>query len=170
MNADNQQIACFKVADGIYGLDIMGITEIIRYQKILPLPKALDFIEGVINLREEAIPIISMRKRFGLEPIAETKATRIIIIKLGRKDVGIVVDSVDNVLNLKEGELKPPPSVTTAIEIEYLSGVIWDNDELVMVLDMDKVLSGREKITLAEVGAGKEKPGEEKIDEEKTAL
>lgn len=161
MSLNNTQIACFRVGDSIYGVDIMDIQEIIRYQKVLPIPNAPEFVEGVINLREEAIPIISMRKRFGLDSIDETKFMRIVILKVGAKDVGIVVDSVDKVLMVEEGELKAPPGEATAIESDYLSGVVWDNEELVMVLEMDKILSGREKITLAEIGEGKENIGVE---------
>ena len=162
MSLKNTQIACFRVGDSIYGVNIMDIKEIIRYQKVLPIPKAPDFVEGVINLREEAIPIISMRKRFGIELIDETKSMRIVILKVGAKDVGIVVDSVDKVLMIGEDDLKPPPGVTTGIESEYLSGVTWDGEELVMVLEMDRILSGKEKITLAEIGADEERTDEEK--------
>ena len=161
MSLNNTQIACFRVGDSIYGVDIMDIQEIIRYQKVLPIPNAPEFVEGVINLREEAIPIISMRKRFGLDSIDETKSMRIVILKVGAKDVGIVVDSVDKVLMVEEGELKAPPGEATAIESDYLSGVVWDNEELVMVLEMEKILSGREKITLAEMGEGDENIGVE---------
>ena len=161
MSLDNTQIACFRIGDSIYGVDIMDIQEIIRYQKVLSIPNAPEFVEGVINLREEAIPIISMRKRFGLDSIDETKAMRIVILKVGAKDVGIVVDSVDKVLMIEEGELKAPPGEATAIESNYLSGVLWDNEELVMVLEMDKILSGKEKITLAEIGEDKENIGVE---------
>ena len=154
MIAKKIQIACFSIGDSIYGVDIMDIKEIIRYQKVLPIPKAPGFVEGVINLRDEAIPIISMRKRFSMELIEDDKSTRIVILKVGSKDIGIVVDGVDKVLEVDAEELKSPPGVTTGIESEYLSGVTWDNEDLVMILDIDKILSVKEKITLAEIGEG----------------
>lgn len=151
MIAEKTQIACFMVDGSIYGVDIMDIKEVIRCQKILSIPKALDFVEGVINLREEAIPVISMRKRFGLELIAEDKSTRIVILKVDAKEVGLVVDSVDKVLTIEEADLKSAPDAKTVVEADYLSGVVWDGEDMVMILNIEKILSGEEKITLAEI-------------------
>lgn len=145
-------LACFKAGEESYATDIMQIREIILCRKVTHIPKAPDFIEGIINLRGKVIPVIDMRKRLGLEPKEPTRHARIIVIKFhDGKRVGVVVDSVTKVLRIEESEIEAAPSIAKGIESEYLTGVARDGDELVLVLDMEKVLTTTEKVSLDEV-------------------
>lgn len=147
--SDVIQLACFKVGEETFAADIMLIREIILCRKITRIPKAPDFIEGIINQRGKAIPVIDMRKRLGLETRELSRSARIIVLRFQDKRlVGIIVDSVVKVLKIKEGEMQPAPKIAKGIESEYLKGIVRDKDELLLVLDMDKVLSTTEKVTL----------------------
>lgn len=144
-------LACFKVGEETFAADIMLIREIILCRKVTHIPKAPDFIEGIINLRGKVIPVIDMRKRLGLAATEPTRAARIIITRVTGKDVGLIVDSVVNVIRIEEGEMQAAPKIATGIDSEYLKGIVRDADELVLVLDMEKVLSTTETIRLDEI-------------------
>lgn len=145
------QLACFMIGEERYAADIMLIKEIILCRKVTHIPKAPDFIEGVINLRERVIPVIDMRKRLGLQATELTGATRIIITKVEGKNVGIIVDSVLKILRVGEGDIQPPPGMIKGIESEYLSGIVRDGDELILILDMGRVLTTTEKGRLDDI-------------------
>lgn len=145
------QLACFKVGEERYAADIMSIKEIILCRKITRIPSAPDFIEGVINLRGQVIPVIDMRKRLGLTPAGPEGTARIIIIRVLDKDVGIIVDSVLKVLRVGKREMQPPPSIAKGVESEYLKGIVKDGDELVLLLDMEKILTTSEKVGLEDI-------------------
>lgn len=145
-------LACFKVGEETFAADIMRIREIILCRKVTHIPKAPDFIEGIINLRGKVIPVIDMRKRLGLATTEPTRDARIIVMKFqDHKRVGVIVDSVVNVIRVKEGEMQAAPNIAKGIESEYLKGIVRVGDELVLVLDMEKVLTTTEKVRLDEI-------------------
>ncbi|MDH4226138.1 MAG: chemotaxis protein CheW [Deltaproteobacteria bacterium] len=154
------QFACFKVGDVMYAADIMKIREIIRFQKITAVPKVPDFIEGVMNLRGQAVPVIDMRKRLGIAGAERGAKTRVVIVKVGGKDTGMIVDSVERVINTEKNEIKEAPHVVKGVDTDYLEGVLWDSDELVMILNIDKILTSKEKLSFdgLEVITDKEAP------------
>lgn len=143
------QLACFKVGEETFAVDIMLIREIILCRKITHIPKAPDFIEGIINQRGKAIPVIDMRKRLGLEAKELSRNARIIVMRFqDQRFVGIIVDSVVKVLKIEESGMQAAPRIAKGIESEYLKGIVRDRDELLLVLDMDKVLTSTEKVRL----------------------
>ncbi|MBI4745441.1 MAG: purine-binding chemotaxis protein CheW [Deltaproteobacteria bacterium] len=145
------QLACFKVGEEMYAADIMLIREIILCRKVTRIPNAPDFIEGIINQRGKAIPVIDMRKRLGLEHKERSRDTRIIVMKFQDcKRVGIIVDSVVKVLKREEGDIQAVPRIAKGIESEYLSGIVRDGEEMVLILDMERVLTTTEKVRLGE--------------------
>ncbi|HLB05679.1 MAG TPA: chemotaxis protein CheW [Thermodesulfobacteriota bacterium] len=145
-------LACFKVGEETFAADIMRIREIILCRKITHIPKAPDFIEGIINLRGKVVPVIDMRKRLGLDTKEHSRDARIIVMKFqDQKRVGIIVDSVVKVLRMEESQIQAAPKIAKGIESEYLKGIVRDGDELVLVLDMEKVLTTTEKVRLDEV-------------------
>lgn len=144
------QLACFKVGDERYAADIMLIKEIILCRKVTHIHKAPEFIEGIINLRGKVIPVINMRTRLGLPATEPTAASRIIITRVEGKSVGVIVDSVLSVLRVGSGEIQPPPGIIKGIDSEYLSGIVRDGDELILILDMERVLTTTEKVRLGE--------------------
>ncbi|OIN99041.1 MAG: chemotaxis protein CheW [Desulfovibrionaceae bacterium CG1_02_65_16] len=139
------QLVTFKVAEEEFGLEILKVQEIIRTMEITKVPRSPEFVEGVINLRGKVIPIIDLRRRFGLETRAHDQQTRIVVIELGIMVVGFVVDSVSEVLRIPAATVEPPPAIVSGIDSEYISGVGKLPDRLLILLDLDKLLSTDER-------------------------
>lgn len=142
------QLACFRVGDVYYALDILRIREIIRPQKLTPIPRAPEFVEGVINLRGAVIPVIDLRKRFGLAGSGNDRKTRVIICALTGRLVGLVVDEVAEVRRYTRQEIQPAPHYLKGRGAELFLGVGRRNDDLVMVLDLERILTSDERLNL----------------------
>jgi purine-binding chemotaxis protein CheW len=145
------QLVTFSIGEEEFGVDILKVQEIIRTMEITKVPRAQDFVEGVINLRGKVIPIIDLRRRFGLASKAYDKHTRIIVIEISNMIVGFVVDSVSEVLRIPAGTVEPPPAVVAGMESEYISGVGRLHDSLLILLDLDKLLSNTDLEALGQV-------------------
>ncbi len=145
------QLVTFSIDEEEFGVDILKVQEIIRTMEITKVPRAQDFVEGVINLRGKVIPIIDLRRRFGLSSKEHDKHTRIIVIEINNMIVGFVVDSVSEVLRIPAGTVEPPPPVVAGMESEYISGVGKLQDRLLILLDLDKLLSGEDMEALSQV-------------------
>ncbi|MGD9610289.1 MAG: chemotaxis protein CheW [Desulfovibrionaceae bacterium] len=144
-DAELLQLVTFSIGEEEFGVDILSVQEIIRMMDITKVPRAPDFVEGVINLRGKVIPIIDLRKRFGLSTRDHDKHTRIIVIEINNMIVGFVVDSVSEVLRIPASTVEPPPPVVSGLESEYISGVGKLEDRLLILLDLNKLLSGEER-------------------------
>ena len=142
------QLACFRVGGELYAIDIMSIREIIRPQKLTSIPKAPRFIEGVINLRGAVIPVADLRKRFDQPCIEESRKNRIIICAVSGRIVGLLVDEVLEVRRYGRQDMAPAPQFLKGPEAEFFLGVARRGDDLVMVLDLDRILSTDEQIAL----------------------
>jgi purine-binding chemotaxis protein CheW len=149
------QMVAFGVGPGDYAIDIMRIKEIINPVPVTAVPKAPDFIEGVIELRGAILPVVDVRKRFDLAPSAPTRATKFVIVGLdvgataaGRMIVGLVVDRVSEPLRIPKSEVRPAPQLTVG-ERAFFSGVVHHGERMLMVLDVDALLSTGEKQTLS---------------------
>lgn len=142
------QLACFKVGEELYALDIMRIKEIIRPQKLTPVPKAPSFIEGVINLRGAVIPVADLRKRFDQPIQTEHRKNRVLICSLSGKVIGLLVDEVTEVKRFGRKEIAPSPQFIQGPQADYFLGVARRGDDLIMLIDLEKVLSTDEKIAL----------------------
>lgn len=138
------QLVTFKIADEEFGVDILKVQEIIRMMPITKVPNAPAFVEGVINLRGKVIPVIDMRKRFGLPASKHDSNTRIEVMDLQGQVVGFVVDAVSEVLRIKESTVEPPPAVVAGVGSEYMRGVGKLEDRLLILLDLDKLLNQHE--------------------------
>jgi purine-binding chemotaxis protein CheW len=147
------QIACFRLGDDTYAVDIMRIREIIRLQKLTGLPKAPPFVEGVINLRGLVIPVISLRKRFDLPQRDGDSMTRLLIVTIARQVVGLMVDEMTEVITVPVKNLKPPPVAASGIGTEYLIGVCLVGEGMVMLLNLDTVLTDLETKLLKGIGS-----------------
>lgn len=146
------QLVTFRIAEEEFGVDILRVQEIIRMMPITKVPNAPSFVEGVINLRGKVIPIIDMRRRFGMAANAHNDQTRITVMDLQGQVVGFVVDAVREVLRIKESTVEAPPQVVTGIGSDYLKGVGKLDDRLLILLDLDKLLSEEEVGALGAVG------------------
>jgi purine-binding chemotaxis protein CheW len=148
-----EQLVVFELAKEVYGLDIAKVQEIIRMQEITNVPRAPRFVEGVINLRGKIIPIIDMRKRFDLEASDHSPESRIIVVEIGTHTIGMIVDGVSEVLRIPTSVIEPPSPVVTTVDSEYLRGIAKLENRLIILLDLDKVLSYAEKRSLEEAPA-----------------
>ncbi len=152
------KLAIFLLEKQPYAMDIMKIKQIIRPLKITRLPKAPDFLEGVINLRGVVIPVIDMRKRFGIPLRKEGEETKVIIASVEKKVVGIIVDDVTEVIPMARSEIQPPPRVIRGVEATYLLGVCRYQDDILLILNLDEILSAEEKITLSTLSGAAARP------------
>jgi len=134
------QIVSFRLANEEYGVDIMRVQEIILVGQITKMPEVPDYICGLINLRGHVIPIIDLRKRFRLPAQDETEHTRIIVLNVNNKTIGIVVDAVNEVLRINTDQIEPPPSSVAGIEHEYLTGLVKFEKQLLVLLNVDAVV------------------------------
>ena len=143
------QLVTFHIGEEEFGVEILKVQEIIRMMGITRVPKAPDFVEGVINLRGKVIPIIDLRKRFGMAAQEHDKHTRIIVIEINGVIIGFVVDSVSEVLRIPADTVEPPPPIISGIESEYIRGVGKLADRLLILLDLDSLLSKGEQSLLS---------------------
>ncbi len=151
------QLVAFGVGTGEYALDIMRIKEIINPVAVTPIPKAPAFIEGVIELRGAILPVVDVRKRFDLPPSPPVRAMKYLIVGIDvgetRMIVGLVVDRVSEPLRVPRSEIKGAPQMTTA-ERAYFNGVVHHQGRMLMVLDVDALLSSNEKQVLSGMARG----------------
>ena len=145
------QLVTFSIGEEEFGVNILQVQEIIRTMDITKVPRAPEFVEGVINLRGKVIPIVDMRSRFGLESKEHDKYTRIIVIEIEMIIVGFVVDSVSEVLRIPANSVQPPPPVVAGMDSDYIDGVGKLDDRLLILLDLDSLLDNEEKEALSNV-------------------
>lgn len=143
------QLVTFRIGEEEFGVDILRVQEIIRMMPITKVPNAPPFVEGVINLRGKVIPVIDMRKRFGMAAAPHDNHTRIKVMDLGDQTVGFVVDAVSEVLRIQESTVEPPPAVVAGVGSEYMRGVGKLENRLLILLDLNKLLSDADKASLA---------------------
>ncbi|MFZ0285789.1 MAG: chemotaxis protein CheW [Terriglobales bacterium] len=139
------QLVSFHVGGEEFCLDILQVQEIIRIQTLTRVPNSPDFVEGVINLRGKVIPVIALRKRFGLEELAHDKQTRIVVSETKGAVLGFIVDSVSEVLRIPADTVEPVPRLGK-VEREYVSGVGKLDSRLLILLDVDRMLSDSEEM------------------------
>jgi purine-binding chemotaxis protein CheW len=148
----DKKIVGFRLKDEGFAFDIMKVVEIIRLKEITEVPTAPDFIEGVINLRGKIIPIIDLRKRFNVEIIDRDRKYRIIIVELLKNQlVGVIVDEVEKVTQVKEDQVLPAPSTVTEAGGGYIESIVKIEDRIIVMLDIDKIFSESERIELKEI-------------------
>lgn len=135
------QLVSFKVGEEEFGIDILKVQEINRMMEITQVPDAPPDIEGVVNLRGKVIPVIDLRKRFGLLPKEETAHTRIIVVELTNKTVGFIVDEVNEVLRIPSSVTEPPPELVRGSSADYIVGIGKLDNRLLTLLDLEKVIS-----------------------------
>ena len=139
-----EQLVVFCLANEYYGVDISSVNTIIRMQEITAIPKAPVFVEGVINLRGSIVPVIDLRKRFGLVLGEYTKSSRIVVVETEGLLIGLIVDAVAETLRLSADAIEPPSPVISSVDSDYLRGVGKQDNRLVILLDMNKVLTTKE--------------------------
>ncbi len=137
------QLVGFHIGDEEFCLDILRVQEIIRVQQLTRVPNSPDAMDGVMNLRGKIIPVIALRKRFGLEPAPSSKNARIVVVEVKGTVLGLIVDSVSEVLRIPADTVVPPPQLGQSRQ-EYVSGVGKLDDRLLILLDVDRLMSADE--------------------------
>jgi len=153
----------FKIGDEIFGIGIERVVEILKIQKIFTIPGLPEFLSGVISVRGNVVPVIDLRRRFGMQPSG--KKERIIIVRYGKEKIGFLIDDVKEILSLSPEEIRTPPSIFKGFKTEYLRGLGKHGESIIILLNTDSLLTSEEKIKLRESielleekGAGVSKP------------
>lgn len=137
-----EQLVTFSLGTEEFGVDIMRVQEIIRIPSITRVPKAPSYVEGVINLRGNVIPVVSLRNRFSMERVEETDLSRIIVLQVQNKVFGIRVDAVTEVLRLNTDAIEPPPPVALGMDSHFILGVGKIEERLLILLNLDYIMGG----------------------------
>jgi purine-binding chemotaxis protein CheW len=145
---DVQQYLTFTLGGETYGVDILRVQEIRGWTPVTCIPNVPAYLRGVLNLRGNIVPIVDMRMRFKLEHAEFTPVTVVIVLSVqtlqGERVIGMVVDSVSDVLDITAEEIKPSPDFGSAVDTDFINGLATTNDEMVMLLDVDKMLTDDE--------------------------
>lgn len=135
------QWVTFNLAGETYGVNVMQVQEVLRYSEIAPVPGAPSYVLGIINLRGNVVTVIDTRHRFGLSDGEVTDNTRIVIIEAESHVVGIMVDSVAEVVYLRQSEIETAPNVGNDENAKFIQGVCHKNEELLILIELDKLLT-----------------------------
>lgn len=147
--ADSNQFLTFTLGEEEYGIDILKVQEIKGYSTITRIPRAPSYIKGVMNLRGTIVPIIDLRSKFGLEPTNYDQFTVIIVVVVQGRAMGLIVDTVSDVLNIPAGDIQPTPEFSGSLDTDFISGMGKSGDKLIILLDVHKVLGIDELRALA---------------------
>lgn len=144
------QVVGFRIGRETFGLPISIVREIVRVPEITAVPNAPDYIEGVINLRGRIIPIVDLRKRFGQKSVEASTKNRIIVVEIGQRAFGLIVNSASEVLRIPPSEIEAPSNVFQEGELDFVTGVGKLKGRLVILLDVSKILKRGELNSLDE--------------------
>jgi purine-binding chemotaxis protein CheW len=136
-----QQLVVFTLGSESYGAEISTVREIIRMQEVTTMPNSPEYVVGVINLRGKVIPVIDLRRKFGMESVEATKDTRIVVVDIGNQDIGVVVDGVNAVLRVPMESIDERSAVEHAQAPQYLTGIAKVDERLFILLDLDVMLT-----------------------------
>ena len=142
------QLVVFMLAKEHYGVRIAAVESIIKLQPITAVPYSPAFVEGVTNLRGRVLPVIDLRKRFGLLAEESTKDTRIVVVEMSGTLVGMIVDAVSEVLRVPAESVELPSPIMTTVDSAFITGIAKVGERLIILLDLEKVLSPEEKADL----------------------
>lgn len=154
-SGDDIQLVTFRIAGQDFAFNIFQVERILRYESPAPLPKAPDFLEGVLRYQGAAVPLIDLRKRLGA-PAPLRDDTRTIILEWDGAKLGIIVDAVTEVLHVAATEVTPPPGIVKGLAAEYITGLVVKDKRTIVVFNTDKLLNSKEKIALDTAVASKE--------------
>ncbi|RCK72353.1 MAG: Positive regulator of CheA protein activity (CheW) [Anaerolineae bacterium] len=153
-----RQLVVFELANEHYGVDIAAVESIIKMQPITAVPQAPAFVEGITNLRGSVLPVMDLRKRFGLSGRDQSSEStqddkRIVVVSMDGMKIGMIVDAVSEVLRVQEEAIEPPPPMVTTINSAFITGIAKVGERLIILLDLAKVLTVSEKDEVANLEA-----------------
>ncbi|MBP7652175.1 chemotaxis protein CheW [Candidatus Dependentiae bacterium] len=141
---NSKHVVTFNIGKEEYAIDIMLIIEIIKSTKITPVPLSLDFVKGVVNLRGKVVPVVDLKKKFSIKYQENPKDIRFIVVEIEKKVIGFQVDKVKEVISIPLNLIDPTPSIVSGISQNYIEGVARINDRLIILLNIEKLLSEKE--------------------------
>jgi purine-binding chemotaxis protein CheW len=147
------QIVGFRVGQETFGLPISRVQEIVRPPEIASVPHAPDYVEGVMNLRGRIVPVIDLRRRFGSTVGATSSKTRVLVVDVDSRTVGLIVDSASEVLKITESQIEPAPNVFADPATNYVCGIAKHQGRLIILVDLTKILQPGEMRLPAVAGA-----------------
>lgn len=142
------QLVGFKIGKEYFGVDIASVQEIVRVPEITQVPETPFFVEGVINLRGRIVPVIDLRKRLRLGTAEKKRSNRVLIIEQNKRTVGLIVDSASEVLKLSSESIELPPEMITGVGVEYITGVGKLGEQIIILLELTKILDVKEMAKL----------------------
>jgi len=148
-DAGQRQLVIFRLANETYGVDIHQVREIIRVPEITRVPRTPDYVEGIINLRGGVIPVLDLRKRFGLAAAEDESDRRIIVVELEDTTLGMIVDGVSEVLRIDESEIEEPSPYIMSIDSDYIAGTVKRGDKLMILLTLERVVAAGDRERIA---------------------
>ncbi len=151
--SDANQFLTFALGQEEYGVEILKIQEIKGFSAITPLPKAPTYVKGVLNLRGTIVPIVDLRQKFGLPEVAYTQFTVIVVVQVRGQIMGFIVDAVSDVLTVAGTDIQPTPDLHGQVDTSFLNGLAKAGEKLVILLDIDKVLTTTETVTAMQAAA-----------------
>ena len=140
------QVVSFRLGQEEFGIDILKVQEINRMVEITKVPQAPFYCEGIINLRGKVIPVISLRKKFELDEREWDKNTRILVCDVSGNVIGMIVDSVDEVLKIPHSTIEPTPDIVTSVNSDYISGIAKLEDRLLIFLDVSRIAAEADEL------------------------
>ena len=144
----NRYVA-FSVGQGKYAIPLDYVIQIVRYEKIVNVPKAPRFVEGVLNLRGDVIPIINMRERFGLSKIEPVKNMRIIVLRLETRTYGLLVDDVRELISIEDSTVQKDVTSVFGIQAEFISGIAKLSEGIIILPNLQRILTSADAISVA---------------------
>jgi purine-binding chemotaxis protein CheW len=150
-----KQLVIFGLGTENFGVEISAVESIIKLQEMTKVPHAPGFVEGVTNLRGTVLPVIDLRKRFGLPKREASKETRIVVVNMADVKVGMIVDQVSEVLTIQSEIIEPTPPMISTVDTAFITGIAKVGDRLIIMLELEKVLSNREQASLHALPEGK---------------
>lgn len=148
--AEDRKVVVFKIEDEEYATGIAQVERILEYQKVTRIPDAPDYLKGVINCLGRIVPVIDLKKRFGLSDTSINEESKIIIAKQGQGDIGLIVDAVSEVMDVNDDAMCPPPEIVSGIIKEYINGLIKLDDRIIIYLNLGTILSFKEREEIQE--------------------
>ena len=142
------QLVTFRVGGEEFGLDVFQVHEILRYTEPTAMPKAPAFVEGVLDVRGSLVPVVDLRKRFELHEVPYDDDTRIILVDFQGERLGLIVDEVSEVLRVPETSVAAPPQYVRGLAAEFIRGIVRLESRLVVLLDLERILSSQERMQL----------------------
>lgn len=146
-----RKLVVFRLGREVYGIDISAVAEISQMQDITHVPRTPPFIEGIINVRGQVLPVIDLRKRFGLEMSDLSRDSRIIQVEVGPNKLGLIVDAVTEVLPISSNMIEPTSPVISSIDTEFIQGVVKADQRLIILINLERVLTRNEQDQLTEI-------------------